>query len=394
MTSVWIRVVVSAALLEASGSSGMAADNVRGGLPAGADAQSREDADARVIFAQRELTDSILAQRERASGRPFSPQLRGSLARKLLPSTSEQLQAFHDAGGLGDIDTLVRAAEGPRFLGAPAADLVFTPVSPCRIINTTLAGGIINPGVNRSFYVSGSTAGTFENQGGKAGGCGIPDTATAVEMNLVAVAPAGPGDFRAFPYSAAPTAPLASVINYSNVAGLNIANGLAQPVCNPATTTCTFDLVVQADVAPAHLVVDVVGYYTPATNAVTVLWYDGSNGDNTIGNFEQFRVVGNFTKQAASTAITTTWNAHVNTVGTVGVSFCHYQVRIDGNLPVGAAPFSGVVNYGGHQAVSLTTYWSGLAAGVHSVSIWVRGAATACQANQGDFDQSVMVTEH
>jgi len=55
--------------------------------------------------------------------------------------------------------------------------------------------------------------------------------------------------------------PLASVINYSNVSGLYIANGIAQPVCNAATTTCTFDLIVQADVAASHLVVDVVGYY-------------------------------------------------------------------------------------------------------------------------------------
>jgi hypothetical protein len=80
-------------------------------------------------------------------------------------------------------------------------------------------------------------------------------------MNFVAVGPAGPGDFRAFPWAASPTEPLASVINYSSLPGLNIANGLAQPVCNAATTTCSFDLIVKADVAQSHLIVDVVGYY-------------------------------------------------------------------------------------------------------------------------------------
>jgi len=92
-----------------------------------------------------------------------------------------------------------------------------------------------------------------------------------VTMNFVAVGPAGPGDLRAYPYSASPTVPNASVINYSNLSGLNIANGLAQPVCNPATATCAFDLIVQADVAASHLVVDVVGYYQRTTEVATTM---------------------------------------------------------------------------------------------------------------------------
>src|SRR5437667_8121983 len=87
---------------------------------------------------------------------------------------------------------------GPRiaqgFLGASAADLVYTPVTPCRIIDTraTGAGGPIVPGVQRDFLVSGTTG--FDTQGGTAGGCGIPDGATAAMLNLVVVKPAGAGD--------------------------------------------------------------------------------------------------------------------------------------------------------------------------------------------------------
>jgi hypothetical protein len=112
----------------------------------------------------------------------------------------------------------------------------------------------------------------FEGQGGTAGGCGIPDAATSVVINYVAVGPTGPGDFRAFPWAASPTPPLASVINYSNVAGLNIANAVVQPVCNAATTTCTFDLIVQADVSASHLVADVVGYFKPAPTKLAYAW--------------------------------------------------------------------------------------------------------------------------
>jgi hypothetical protein len=90
-------------------------------------------------------------------------------------------------------------------------------------------------------------------------------------MNFVAVEPAGPGNLRAYPYASNPTVPNASVINYSNVSGLNIANGLAQPVCNPATAPCAFDLMVRADVAAAHLVVDVVGYYRRTMEVATTM---------------------------------------------------------------------------------------------------------------------------
>jgi hypothetical protein len=217
---------------------------------------------AAVDMARRqELVPRILDARAAASGRAMSPQLRGALAGKLMAVPVAALEALLRGGGIGDIEALGRTGAGPRVLGDTAADLVFTPVTPCRIIDTTLAGGPIPAGSTRDFYVNGNAAGTFESQGGAAGGCGIPDDATSVEMNFVAVGPAGPGDFRAFPWNPAPVVPNASIINYASLPGLNIANGLAQPVCNFEITACTFDLTVQADVSASHLVVDVVGFY-------------------------------------------------------------------------------------------------------------------------------------
>ncbi|MDA8105303.1 MAG: hypothetical protein M0Z71_07940 [Nitrospiraceae bacterium] len=148
----------------------------------------------------------------------------------------------------------------PAFagLGDSSADLLFTPVAPCRIVDTRVAGGRIDAGTQRNFYVVGAAA-NFASQGGTAGGCGIPAGATAVMINYVAVGPAGPGDLRAWPYGS--TMPNSSVINYAAYAGLNLANGLVQPICDSTATTCTSDLTVQADVSSTHLVADVMGYY-------------------------------------------------------------------------------------------------------------------------------------
>ena len=155
------------------------------------------------------------------------------------------------------VGSLGGATVAHAWLGASGADLVYTPVPPCRIVDTrAAAGGPIVPGVQRDFLVNGTTG--FEAQGGTAGGCGIPDGATAAMLNLVAVNPAGRGDLRAWPFGQAE--PSASIINYAAVTGLNLANGVVLPLCDAATTTCSFDVSVQADVSGTHLVVDVLGF--------------------------------------------------------------------------------------------------------------------------------------
>ena len=79
-------------------------------------------------------------------------------------------------------------------------------------------------------------------------------------MNLVAVNPSGPGTFGAYPWAAVPDLTLTSVINYSAAVASNLANGIALPICNSTTTTCTADLIVLS-VSGAHLVIDVEGYF-------------------------------------------------------------------------------------------------------------------------------------
>jgi hypothetical protein len=148
-------------------------------------------------------------------------------------------------------------------LGDSQADLVYTPVTPCRIIDTRLAGGAIAAGTTRSFKVTGDTT----SQGGA--NCGIPyGPTTAAVVNFVAVNPGGAGNLRVTPFGAA--MPLASIINFT--AGLNLANGLVVATCNPSSAVCTSDITIQADVSATNLVADVQGYFRsgPALNTASV----------------------------------------------------------------------------------------------------------------------------
>jgi len=55
--------------------------------------------------------------------------------------------------------------------------------------------------------------------------------------------------------------PLASILNWAPVAGLNLANGLVVTLCDPSTATCTSDITLQADSSSVQLVADVLGYF-------------------------------------------------------------------------------------------------------------------------------------
>ena len=147
--------------------------------------------------------------------------------------------------------------KGPGNLGDSQADLVYSPVAPCRIIDTRLAGGPIAGGATRSFRVTGTD---LSAQGGSPTGCGIPSgPATAAVINFVAVNPGGPGDLRITPFGT--PMPTASILNYAAVTGLNIANGPAVTICDPAVATCTSDFTIQADGGATQVVADVQGYF-------------------------------------------------------------------------------------------------------------------------------------
>jgi hypothetical protein len=145
----------------------------------------------------------------------------------------------------------------PAVAGDTRNDLLYTPKEPCRIVDTRVAGGPFAAGETRSFWVSGEE---HESQGGGALGCGVPFGQASAVLNIVAVSPAGQGHLRAWAYATPPVAPPnASVLNFAAI-GLNIANGLPVPLCDPAVTSCPYDFQIFASHA-THVVIDVLGYF-------------------------------------------------------------------------------------------------------------------------------------
>jgi hypothetical protein len=283
------------------------------------------------------LAEAILRRAELAMRHDFDPAFRAGAQGKLAGLPLEELKAREErdaSAGLGPL-----APEG----ASSSVRQGYRPVTPCRLLDTRLAGGPLAIGSPRDFLVARTN---LSSQGGSATGCNVPlGDATAAVINFVAVNPTGPGNLRAWAYSSpALPPPAASILNYASVAGLNIANGLVVPLCDPGATTCTFDLKVQADVAGTHLVADVLGYFSPIRAPIVVTPPLGINDTNVTGPTCTFVVEGQVN-------ITVPGPGRVEAYAMVAVNLVHAAGVIDlMNLKFGTTPTDCNFGVGNAQA--------------------------------------------
>lgn len=173
-----------------------------------------------------------------------------------LTGTGHRLSDEAVIGKLASLDTgSSKSRATVKTLGALGSDLVYTPVAPCRILDTrNVAAGAIAANSTRNFIAFGVSS--FAGQGGSATNCGVnPLAATAVAINLTAVTPTAAGFATAYPFGT--TQPLAASVNYA--AGAIVNNALIVQTPNPIAS---FDFTLYT-FASSHYVADIVGYFAP-----------------------------------------------------------------------------------------------------------------------------------
>lgn len=146
-----------------------------------------------------------------------------------------------------------------QFGFSATTDLVFTPITPCRIVDTRGAGGVIPTGTSRVFK---GWAANYSAQGGSATTCNLPQSTdvAALSVNLLVISPTGEGWIAAWPVGT--TMPLVSNLNYK--AGDVLANSAILKINQ---TTADFNLYTTT---ATHFVADVTGYYSrPKTTGLT-----------------------------------------------------------------------------------------------------------------------------
>jgi hypothetical protein len=255
------------------------------------------------------LAESILRRAEQAMRREFDPAFRSSALARLASLPAEELRDRAERGG-----PLVPG-------GTVNPELVYKALPPCRIVDTRMGGGALAAGAPRDFKVAGTG---HQGQGGGALGCNVPvGSATAAAINFVAVNATGPGNLRAWAYNVPPVAPPnASIINYAAV-GLNIANAVIVPLCDPAVSSaCDFDVSVQADLNGTHLVADVLGYFE-ALRKPTIASGAQLTADVAVPNTACTNIPG------AQVAITVPGPGKVEVMASVAVRLTHTMGIID-----------------------------------------------------------------
>jgi hypothetical protein len=141
----------------------------------------------------------------------------------------------------------------PKILGDADKDLIYVPVTPCRIIDTRVAGGAIAANTTRNFDVT--AVANYSFQGGDASNCNVGSSGSfaAAAINFTVVTPSIAGYITAFPYLT--SQPLAATVNYTagDIRGNLAIVKLDQGASAEELSVYTF--------AQTHLVADIVGYY-------------------------------------------------------------------------------------------------------------------------------------
>jgi len=191
--------------------------------------------------------------------------LRAVSAEKLLEASEASsyegvVAAVHGKGWAGP--NVVRLAPGDvpsPNLGGNTSELVFYPVTPCRIIDTRLAtpATAIGPSAGRQFKVNLTD---YSAQGGFAGSCGIPTTfdPAAVSVNVTSTQQTGLGFLAVVPTGAG--IPNSSLLNYTP--GVDLANSAVVRQAQGLSD----DIFVFSGVGSSHVIVDVLGYFAAPTS--------------------------------------------------------------------------------------------------------------------------------
>ena len=175
----------------------------------------------------------------------------------------------------------------PMSLGDVNADLVYTPITPCRILDTR--NGTIAPYNSvmvggAAFPVTASLV-SFAPQGGSATNCGLPTSFQAIAVTFTVLNP----NFDAF-LAASNTSNFAT-LTQSVVMDFSANRGLANTAIVPVDATVKFFLGLPAQVT-THVLADAVGYFRRpgnygGTHVITGLNATDSGGSSNTasGNF-------------------------------------------------------------------------------------------------------------
>lgn len=286
-----------------------------------------------------------------------------------------------------------------KALGDPQRDLVYTPVTPCRIADTRVAGGAL--AANQTRTLLGYHASSFAAQGGTASSCGLAEGVSALAVNVVAVNPAINGYLKLWAAST-PVEPTVSTLNYEPPT-IAIATGAIVPV--DRSDSNKFNV---RSPAVVHVVVDVVGYFSApladgpglrisadATFA-TVNSIDGSAMNHADAGVRGATVAGGGTDESGTFANRV--NDHYGTVGggvdnqagdAPGLADDNPYATVAGGISNTAGGLASFI--GGGNANYALGWWASVVGGIQNQALGSHSAVSGGSGNVAFGDASIVL---
>ncbi len=137
------------------------------------------------------------------------------------------------------------------------SEMAYVPLPSCVLMDTRLAGGAFGNGTVRNYDARGSVS--FAAQGGSHTGCGIPNDAAVLAMNILAVTPSAAGHVKVNAYKGVGTGTIA--LYYAT--GQTTSGSLNVDVAPPGSHVFTITNLG----GPTQITADVTGYYIAPMSA-------------------------------------------------------------------------------------------------------------------------------
>ncbi len=147
-----------------------------------------------------------------------------------------------------------------KALGDVAADLVYTPITPCRILDTRLSSGGPGPRISGSTTAFNAVATTFVPQGGVSTNCNIPAGAAAIAGTFSMLSASNLGYVTLWAVDTPQPLAATGLFNPSSQQSLNMSSAIV-PLCNVVSCTAgkQFNLFVSGSSLDVSF--DVSGYF-------------------------------------------------------------------------------------------------------------------------------------
>jgi hypothetical protein len=147
-----------------------------------------------------------------------------------------------------------------KALGDTAADLVYTPISPCRIVDTRIASGGPGPRASGSTTPFNAVAASFVAQGGSGTSCNIPAGAAAMAGTFAMLSATSIGYLSMWAVDAPQPTAATGLFNPTSQQPLNSSSAIV-PLCTAATCTAAKQFNVFVAGSALDVTFDVTGYF-------------------------------------------------------------------------------------------------------------------------------------